>query len=83
MPRKIVSAHPEPSLPRNEGGDIDGPSTAVSQARPALGLSGLAVWIRGVQVQDTGRFAPQDEATALVKQLKKKGFAKAGPRRGW
>lgn len=30
-----------------------------------------------------GRFATQDEATALMKELKKKGFANAGVRRGW
>ncbi|MGC4123153.1 MAG: SPOR domain-containing protein [Myxococcales bacterium] len=30
-----------------------------------------------------GRFATQDEATALMKELKQKGFANAGVRRGW
>ncbi len=30
-----------------------------------------------------GRFATQDEATAKMKELKKKGFANAGVRRGW
>ena len=35
------------------------------------------------RVAIAGRFATQDEATAAMKDLKKKGFANAGVRRGW
>lgn len=35
------------------------------------------------RVAVAGRFATQDEATAAMKELKKKGFANAGVRRGW
>lgn len=44
---------------------------------------GVALLFCCYQVVIADRFATQDEATALMKDLKKKGFGNAGVRRGW